>query len=111
MGWQNGQIHCRFCTNKSDVNNQIWYQPKYNCNRLETDFDKIFNPIDVKLRKIKKILWGPMKENQTENKAKKHFLKLGFIQKDTEVTKNIHTLSRCDINVYCIGYCLNWTCK
>ena len=48
-----------------------------------------------------------MKENQTENKAKKHFLKLGFIQKDTEVTKNIRTLSRCDINVYCIGYCLN----
>ena len=35
--------------------------------------------LDVKLRKIKKILWGPMKENQTENKAKKHFLKLGFI--------------------------------
>ena len=51
-----------------------------------------------------------MKENQTENKAKKLFLKLGFIQKDTEVKKNIRnilTLSRGDINVYCIGYCLN----
>ena len=40
MGWQNGQIHCRFCTNKSDVNNQIWNQPK--C--LKKDSDKIFNP-------------------------------------------------------------------